>query len=108
MALALALATAAAAQKVGYLFGWLIGASLSPLGATVAPLLFGLLAVLGLGGAMWRTPEGHALRRLRSFRALPPDQQREMQAELERSGGYGRLVLVAGGLWIFCVSCQIG
>lgn len=34
---------------VGFMFGWLVGASLSPIASTVAPLVFGLLAVIGVG-----------------------------------------------------------
>ena len=38
-----------ACQWVGHLFGLLIGASTSPIAATVTPLVFGLLAAIGIG-----------------------------------------------------------
>lgn len=36
-----------ASVQVGYLFGFIIGASVSPIATTVAPLVFGLLATAG-------------------------------------------------------------
>jgi hypothetical protein len=60
----LAVASTLATSKVGFLLGWLIGASRSPLAVGIAPLIFGLLAVLGVRaglknefatlGAIWR------------------------------------------------------
>src|SRR5262249_17017223 len=38
-----------AANWVGYLLGWLTGASQSPVAPAIAPLVFGLLAALGIG-----------------------------------------------------------
>jgi len=35
-----------AVENIGYLFGWLIGASKSPVAGTVAPLVFGLLGAV--------------------------------------------------------------
>src|SRR5438309_2347060 len=68
---AVLIATGFAAQKVGYIFGNIIGASLSPLGSTVAPLVFGLLAVIGLAGGAARPALLVAtLEKLPSFKEL--------------------------------------
>jgi uncharacterized membrane protein len=44
-----------AAKQVGYLFGWIVGASKSPIAPAVAPLVFGLLALIGAHAALSRT-----------------------------------------------------
>jgi hypothetical protein len=57
-------ASVIAAAWIGYVVGWLIGASRSPIAHSIAPLVFGLLAAIGVGVglrttlqtrlAMWR------------------------------------------------------
>jgi hypothetical protein len=56
-----------AADRVGYLFGMIVGSSLSPIGATVAPLVFGLLAIIGFGGAIAATPDAWTISRVTVF-----------------------------------------
>jgi hypothetical protein len=48
LALGVALATLAAFLKVGWLFGFVVGAAHSPIAATAAPIIVGLLAVAGV------------------------------------------------------------
>lgn len=47
-----AILTGWAASWIGYDFGLLVGASASPIAATAAPLVFGLLAAIGIGAAV--------------------------------------------------------
>jgi hypothetical protein len=48
-ALVAVLLSALAVDLVAYLLGWLTGVSKSPIVAAIAPLIFGLLALVGLG-----------------------------------------------------------
>jgi hypothetical protein len=62
-----------AARWIGYLVGWLTGASESPMGTTVAPLMFGLLAVLGITSVSrlrMRTPREILIATLVAFMVL--------------------------------------
>jgi hypothetical protein len=52
LALILFGASIVAAYWVGFLLGWLTGASLSPVVSSVAPLVFGLLAVIGVSASV--------------------------------------------------------
>ncbi len=72
-----------AVEWIGYLFGLLIGLSLSPVGAIVAPLIFGLLAVLGVaaGTRRWKRLDATTL---------------------------FRLAIVAAGVLTFCQWCNYG
>jgi hypothetical protein len=94
---------------VGYLFGYITGASLSPIGATVAPLVMGLLAVLGLSAAtLGRGSLRGTLEQLAAFKSLVPGERAALQAELGAKRDWGQLFLAAAGVWIFCSFCHFG
>lgn len=80
--LMLAVASAGAAAWIGFLIGWLTGASRSPVVHAVAPLVFGLLAAIGVGTTLHR--------QLRSRRAVC------------------RAVFIALLAWVFCYCCFFG
>lgn len=46
--IAVAVTSFCASAQVGFLLGWLVGASLSPIAPAIAPFVFGLLAVIGI------------------------------------------------------------
>ncbi len=71
-----------AAYWVGFLLGWLTGASLSPVVSSVAPLVFGLLAALGIGVGLRR--------------------------RLSRRSDVGRGIFVGTMVSVFCYGCFIG
>lgn len=79
------------ARWLGYLVGWLIGASNSPIAQAVAPLIFGLIAVIGVdvgvrGGIAIKSRP----RRLYNVKSLY------------------RAIFVAFVVLIFCRSCYYG
>jgi hypothetical protein len=60
--LLLIVVSVAAVSQVGFLLGWLTGASRSPVVPVVAPLVFGLLAAFGIGVSLHRQSVGeHAI-----------------------------------------------
>ncbi len=79
-----AIATLQAATEVGYLFGFIVGASVSPIAVSVAPLVFGLLGAIGIAGGALSKPDEWSSKRL----AL--------------------LSVTAIGVALFCYNCQVG
>jgi len=94
----MAIAGALAAKWVGYLFGWIAGASLSPVGAVVAPLVFGLLAVIGVRTAISNDPPESSL----GVRCPSDDELATASMRMIR------IAITAVGVWIFSTWCYTG
>jgi hypothetical protein len=86
----------AAVSHVGYLLGWLTGASKSPVVPVVAPLVFGLLAVLGVSAV-----RAKKLKKKTAIRIDAPNHGRDHSA-------VWRGVFIAILTLAFCSSCLYG
>lgn len=79
------------ARWLGYLVGWLIGASNSPIAQAIAPLIFGLIAVIGVDvGVRGTLVSKSRPRRLYTVKSLY------------------RAIFVAFVVTLFCRSCYYG
>src|SRR5438477_13001478 len=80
------ISTIVATALVGYLFGFVIGAAVSPIAGAAAPLVVGLLAAIGLaGGALRLRSIRESLEPLASFKAIDDAKRAELLKDLSRS-----------------------
>jgi len=101
--------TLAAASYIGYLFGWVSGSSMTPVVATIAPLILGLLAGLGLTTGIIPPPSlAAALDRITAFASLGDRDRSKIKTELASMPNYWQLGVMALALLGFSVFCEYG
>lgn len=92
---------------VGWLTGWLVGSSQSPVVGTTIPLIFGLLTAVGFGfvGAILRKSSiADAIRAI----DLAEDIKTRLESEIRAGVSPGTALFAAVGVTVFCIFFYIG
>ncbi|MCX7004766.1 MAG: hypothetical protein NTV22_16045 [bacterium] len=92
---------------VGWLTGWLVGSSQSPVVATIIPLIFGLLTAIGFGVV------GSILRKSSIFGAIraidmSEDIKKRIECEIRAGVSHGTALFVSVGVIVFCITFYVG